>query len=463
MSDGEPELEDLFRLAKQLEADGGRSLEELRRRDHEVLGKAVDGSDSERLLLWLNAVAPTEASPLAVGGAALAARAVAALMGFSAMAGFLFANGRGLVNVFALLIFFVALQFFLSLISAVVLVRSLRGHVPTRLPMHPARWLARRRVPDARYLREVKPVLHLILLRYGQEWGALFTAAATIAFVAVPAVNEFGFIWGSTFDLGVDFVSTITNALALPWSAWLPAATLEPNVLADSRFHPAVTDLNSLEIEGMRGWWPFLFLCLLTYGFVPRLLLLLGSRYAYRRQLRRSFVGFPGAALVLARLAAPLVSTQGDVDEDALDPGDLQAGSRRETQIPEDPDGLMIDWGATLSDLDPDVFDVLQPIASHNRISLGSASLSDDRERVADLAAQEFRRLALIVKSWEPPMADLADLLEPLARIAHCTVYLLPLGTDEVPKQRVDDWQAFARALPFPAVDVYTLPSREAP
>ena len=54
-------------------------------------------------------------------------------------------------------------------------------------------------------------------------------------------------------------------------------------------------------------------------------------------------------------------------------------------------------------------------------------------------------------------MAELADLLQPLQQIAHCTVYLVPLPGQPVPERRIEDWRAFSRKLPFAGVDVQVL------
>lgn len=460
MSRAGPELEDLYRLADQFEQDSALAVGELRRRDHALAGSAAIATANDpcgRLFAWLEAVAPSKSKAVLPSSAVMIARAVALFVGFSAMAGFLFANPRGLVNVFALLLIFVLLQFALSLVSAVALLRSLGGAVPVSLPMHPAGWLARRSLPDARYLREAKPVLRLLLLRYGQEWGALFTLGAALAFVAVPAVSDFSFIWGSTFDLGPGFVSGLTDALALPWSAWLPAATLDPEVLANSRFHPALTDFDRIEIESMRGWWPFLFLCLMVYALLPRGLLWLASRTAYRRQLRHSFVGFPGAELVLARLATPLVSTQGTAAaEKHFDAGDGQ-GQTPNPPVVADPHTLLLDWGGALPGSAAGSFEELRGIADDHMVQLGAGGLREDQQRLAALDLTNFRRLAVAVRSWEPPTAELADLLAPLQDIASCTLYLVPLPGAPVPERRIEDWRAFSRTLLFAGVAVRVL------
>ena len=54
-------------------------------------------------------------------------------------------------------------------------------------------------------------------------------------------------------------------------------------------------------------------------------------------------------------------------------------------------------------------------------------------------------------------MADLADFLANFARVPRCTLFLVPLPRKPVSAGRLGDWQVFARALPFDAVDVQAL------
>jgi hypothetical protein len=207
----------------------------------------------------------------------------------------------------------------------------------------------------------------------------------------------------------------------------------------------------------MRGWWMFLFLCLLMYALLPRVLLWLGSRFAYGRQLRRSFTAFPGAELVLARLAKPLVSTQGR-DADAETPA-AEADASRLSASPliADPGSLLLDWSGALADLGADAFEELRGVTPKNRLVLGAGALRDDTQRIEALDPSAYRQLVLVVKSWEPPMAELADLLAPLQSISHCTVYLLPLPGQPVPERRIEDWRSFSRRLPFAGVATHLL------
>ncbi|QIB64443.1 DUF2868 domain-containing protein [Kineobactrum salinum] len=313
MTHSRPDIQDLYRLAGQLERDQQEPVAALRERDRAIALDCGSAAVLPRLLCWLDAVAPPAtvvSKSLSEASAALLARLLALASGFAAMAGFLLGSERALVNVFLFLALFVFSQLLLCLLAALLMWRSARGQVPLALPLNPARWILQRSLPDDRYLRELQPLLRLLLLRYGQELGALFTLAAALAFLLIPALGEFSFVWGSTFQPGAGLVQGLMDTLAWPWASWLPAATVPAEVVAGSRFHPALVTLDRAGIESMRGWWPFLFLCLLCYGLLPRLLLWGLSRLLARRLLVHSFVHYPGAELVLARMEAPLLRTR---------------------------------------------------------------------------------------------------------------------------------------------------------
>lgn len=458
MTQSRPNLGDLYRLAAQLDQDRELPVPALRERDRAVAAEQAEAAPLPRLLHWLDTVSPADATtvlqPLSEASAAMLARLVALLLGFAAMAGFLLGSERALVNVFLFLTVFVLLQFLLSLLAAVMMWRTVRGHVPMALPLHPGRWIVQRSLPDRRTLREAQPVLRMLFLRYGQELGALFTIGAALAFLLVPALGEFSFVWGSTFNPGAGLVQRLTETLALPWSAWLPLATVPPEVVANSRFHPATVALDRSDIESMRGWWPFLWACLLGYALLPRLLLWVLSRLFSRRLLARSFLHYPGAEQVLARMQAPLVRTRATEANGApaapdVEPAPLGIAAMEAS--------LLLDYGGALGPGGPADFEELMTVPSGQLLTVGAAALQDDLARLAELPVATSERLLLVVKGWEPPLAELRDLLEPLASVPRCTVLLAPLPGKAIPHRKVEDWRSFARSLPFTSVDVQLL------
>jgi hypothetical protein len=459
MTQRRPKLGDLYRLAAQLEQDRDQPAAALRERDRAIAAAHADAAPLARLLRWLDSVAPpaddAALQPVSEASAAVLARLLALAAGFAAMAGFLLGSERALVNVFLFLVVFVLLQFMLSLLAATMMWRTVRGHVPMALPLHPGRWIVQRSLPDRRALREAQPVLRMLFLRYGQELGALFTLGAALAFLLVPALGEFSFVWGSTFNPGAGFVQGLVETLALPWSTWLPMASVPPDVVTNSLFHPAMVALDRSDIERMRGWWPFLWACLLVYALLPRLLLWLLSRLFSRSLLVRSFLHYPGVELVLARMQTPLVSTRGSAAGEG--PATAKPDPAPLDRAAVDTSLLVLDYGGALGSGGPADFEELMAVPPTQVILLGAATLQDDLDRVKSLPIASRARLLLVVKAWEPPLAELRDLLEPLAGVPRCTVLLAPLPGRATPHRKVEDWRSFARSLPFVSVDVQLL------
>ena len=450
-----PELTDIYRLADQLERDRDMSMDALRARDHLLAANRSSDDDAALLLYWLDEAAPGQYAAHPASALRRISFLIAALLGFVAMAGFLLGSSRGLVNVLVLLGVFVLLQCVMSVFSAYLLGSVARGNVAATLPASPSRWLALRSLPDGRYLREASGALRLLGLRFGQAWGVLFTGGALAAFVLVPALSEFSFVWGSTFPVSAELMRGVTDTLAAPWAALAPWATVAPDVIDSSRWHPALYNIDRADIESMRGWWAFLCMCLVVYALLPRMLLWLAARLYYPRLLKRCFVGYPGARLVLQRMRQPLIRTQAPDDDAAQQPATREAPELR--SVAADGRLLLLDWSNALAGASTHDFEELLAVDPNNRIAVGDGPLREDRESLRELRQADFDQLLVVVKSWEPPMAELADLLSELVDIGHCTIYLLPLAGRSVPHRKVDDWRSFARELPFTGVDVSLL------
>ena len=452
-----PTLSDLYRLAEQLELDTAVPAQSARERDHAIAQRCGARDDTGRLLCWLAAVSaqnPGASQPrerwLTEASAAALGRMVALGLGFSGMATFLLASGRGLVNVFLFMLLFVIVQVLLCLVAAAVMARSVSGaRTPAVLPINPARLVAARLFPDRRYLREAQSVVRLVFLRYGQELGALFTLGAIAAFFVVLALSDFTFVWGSTFALSDTLVGELCALLATPWAAWLPAATVSDELVFASRFHPALTTLSPADINAMRGWWPFLIMSMVSYALLPRLLLWLCSRLFFTRQIRAAFAAMPGSERVLARMKAPVVTTQGPGR------GSHPGVDRSDTAI--DPGLLLLNWANALSPQQIAGCVPFAAVAPANIVHAGLGPLPLEMERLANIFSRPLERLYVVAKSWEPPMADLADMLAEFAAVPRCTLFLAPLPNRPVSAAKLADWQVFARGLAFAVVDVQVL------
>ena len=442
-------LRDVDRLARQIEADSDLPAATLRARDHAIGQGCSAREDTARLAYWLEQVAPVvedDSARLPEANVAILLRLVALLFGALAMGGFLLASDRALVNVFLLQLFFVFLPLLLSLLAGLVMLRAVRGRPPAVFPFNPARLVTRRAMAELETLRERSALVRLLMLRYGQEFGALFALGGMAAFLLLLAFTDFSFVWGSTFGFSDDAVAAFSRAMAAPWSSWLPQAVVTPEVVGDTRYHAAQLDLGQVNADSRRGWWPFLFMCLVGYALLPRLLLWLLSRRMYRSELQRSFLTVPGAVSVLARMRSPVVQTQAS-DPDHVD-ADVQESTPRLQA-----GNLLLEWAGALSGTAASLDEY--PTDQYLRAGLGSPA--DDLDSIEAINRQQPSALLVAVKSWEPPMADLADVLADVRGVSHCTLQLVSLPGKEVSESSLRDWQTFADGLAFAHTEVQTL------
>ena len=377
-------------------------------------------------------------------------RGAALFLGFSAMATFLLASGRGLVNVFLFLLLFVLLQAVGAAGSAFVMLCGARNSRPAGGTFAPARALLKRVFPDQRILDDCGPALRLLLLRYTQEMGTLFTAGAVAAFFVVLSFSDFTFVWGSTFGASDAAVQAFTDVLAAPWAAWCPPATVSAQLIAESRFHPAVTDFSQANLATLRGWWPFLIMAMLTYALLPRVLLWLVSRALYRRGIRRALLQFPGSDMVLSRMRAPVVRTQSPEDEG------VEAG-RRVWSAALDRRRPLINWAGALGAAEREQLQAGAAAPGAAVLDAGAGRVADDQQVLEQLNEARAEHLQVLVRAWEPPMGDLHDFLAGLRDTRRCTLFLMPLPGRPVAAQNLQDWREFARTLPLAVADVQVL------
>jgi hypothetical protein len=442
---------DLVRLADQIDRDRDAGWQELHRRDASIGARCTADEPAARLLCWLQETAigvqegkPEGRSLLSERGAGLLLAGGFLIVGFLTMIGFLFAHGQGMVNVLWFFAFFVLLQLAMSAFSAATLVSVALGNAPSSLSINPARLLASRTLPDWRRWREFQDVIQLVFLRYGQGMGIGFVGGALLAFIAVPAVNDFSFMWSSTFQLTDGAMQRFVHIVTAPWSHWLPAATVDAQVIADSRYHPAAARPGPARIESMRSWWPFLFVSMLVYALLPRLLLGWLSRLLYRRRLQRAFIGYPGADLVLQRMKQPLIRSQGVAGSEPRPGGHGEL--LEEFRLP-DEGVLVISWAGALQAEELDHYRELRGVEPTLLMPAGT-SLEADGAAIDRAKQEDSQLLILVVKAWEPPMSDLADFIVEIARGSSSVLFLRPLRDTGIPEDRLDDWRRFADELP---------------
>lgn len=203
---------------------------------------------------------------------------------------------------------------------------SLLGHLFRPLFTRAMRWVQRQRLATAPLEVQERararvglleghyalygPTSYLPMLIPAQVFGIAFNVGVIITTVALQWFTDLAFGWGSALDARPDFVHGLVQAIALPWG-WLLGEgvglpTLEQVAgsrisLKDPLFLQAASDL--------RSWRTFLVLAVITYGLLPRIVLLVLSQLTARRALDRLPFTHQRTQALYARLVTPSLET----------------------------------------------------------------------------------------------------------------------------------------------------------
>lgn len=277
-------------------------------------------------------------------------------------------------------------------------------------------------------LQETSRVEQWVWLGFTQRFAVAFNLGAAISFVAMLMFSELHFGWSTTPDSFEPIVLTgLVDALAAPWSwvapeSWIPSA----DFVAGTRWDTLDNSFRDANVDG-RDWWPFLFLSLLVWGLLPRLILLGWIQAQKRKALAR----LPWNHRGYQRLMEIMLPLQA-------------AASASRTQIvpfvssaplaPDDVRRVIVwgDWATHLSDADwlaaDSPLSVLQlrlSAISH----AGSRKLEQDAAALSAANSAQLSELWILVEAGESPDKRFTSFLSKL-RVSigkNCPVHVLPL------------------------------------
>lgn len=118
-----------------------------------------------------------------------------------------------------------------------------------------------------------RPIFANRALRLFQVMGIGFNVGVVVCMLTLLAITDRAFGWQSSLLDVAPSVAQIVTALAWPWrELWGPGVGL-PTLDQIENTH-IVLGAGSVELQrtDFKAWWPFLLLCVLFYGLVPRLL-----------------------------------------------------------------------------------------------------------------------------------------------------------------------------------------------
>ena len=258
-----------------------------------------------------------------------------------------------------------------------------------------------------------------------------FAGGGVMVYLLLLIGSDISFVWRSTLLEATDLLPLL-NTLAIPWLFW-PEAQPGLELLQQTQdFRLSAQSTNAPELG---QWWKFILAAQCTYNLLPRTLMLLFTRYRYLQQVAN-----------LSRQA----------DNGQTSPR-LNTGQDDRTLVPVvysvAAPYVLLNWANAPA--------VCQQAMVNGLGAAPSKSVAVDPLAVPDHAEGELLRHAVVVlvKSWEPPLAELGDYLLAMpgsgsgSGTSESSRYLLPMDWTEqqvVPTRsnHLDEWRRFCSTLP---------------
>ncbi len=294
-----------------------------------------------------------------------------------------------------------------------------------------------------------------MLTYLAQHFSIAFNIGILGALLYLVTISDLAFGWNTTLDIELDTINNFFQGLALPWQSIVPAAVPDSSLIESSRYYRLQSQLRSggWEASELGTWWLYLALCVVFYGFLPRVFALVVTGIQYDRAIVRATLAAPGSSQILSRMSDPLVSTESPQAEnephiERTRPGLLGRQAAREIEC------LIIEW----SDCVPSDKGLSSAgIKSISRLTAGGRqSPSDDRETIKSAAQVKSEGIAVALKSWEPPLLEVTDFIALLRKNISATlpiiVLLQPLPNQTVTPEQLETWETALGVLSDPAL-----------
>ena len=248
-----------------------------------------------------------------------------------------------------------------------------------------------------------------------------FSLGCLLLYLLLLLGSDITFVWRSTL-LEPDDLLPALQAIGIPWRFWSEAqASL--TLIEQSRDYRLESLDMSLPVVGL--WWKYILATQLVYNLLPRSLMLLVTRHKYQACLQQN-------ALRHASNSQPQ-SNDAVRDENTL------ARLIRFVELPY----TLLDWAG----ISTDCYGRIQQLLGDADEILPLGPL----QQQLGIPSPDNLSLVVLVKSWEPPLAELADRLRDID--SNAVKLILPLdcnnaGIRQPTPAHLDEWRRFAATLP---------------
>lgn len=258
------------------------------------------------------------------------------------------------------------------------------------------------------------------LFYQSQVLSLAFAIGGIIVFFTLLLGTDVNFVWRSTLLEATDLQPWL-KFISTPWFFWSDA---QPSLELLQQSQDSRIENEASAYSG--NWWQFVLAAQLSYNLLPRTLLLVVARW----QLGNPGLDSSETSLSPASTSSANASTQAPVTRASI-----------VYTLPKAYD--LLEWGHAPEHCKRFITQSFGKPA--NQLNLDPLTSKDALAKVHGEAC-----LVVLVKSWEPPLGELKDILADMGR--QQTSFILPMDWDEVtvkpaPASHLMEWQRFAATL----------------
>jgi hypothetical protein len=249
-------------------------------------------------------------------------------------------------------------------------------------------------------------------LYWSQTAAVAFNVAALVTALMLVMFSDLAFGWSTTLEADPGDVTRIVRQIAAPWAAFAPSAVPSAELVERSQFFRLEGAAASGASRVLGAWWPFTMLAIVTYGLLPRLVLLGFAVIRLRAATKGLLLDNPAVTALLDRMASPEIETAA-ADHDPAPPADIGVPPAAPRPITGGARALI--WEGSLA------VDSARGYARRHLgldlttvIEAGAGELAADRAALERLATDAAQSVIVFTPAWEPPLLELLDFLAEL-------------------------------------------------
>lgn len=281
-----------------------------------------------------------------------------------------------------------------------------------------------------------------------QVFAVFFNIGLLTATILKVLGSDLAFGWQSTLQLGSGAVYSFVKLISIPWSFFLDEPFAHPSLAQIEGTRMVLKDgISHLTTPDLVSWWPFLCLCILFYGLVPRVILVVLSYVMERKTISKIKFDNMACDMLLLKLTSPSFNIPGDKNsvETEKNSNEQKTGtiiSNNEKQQNSEGEAVLSPFLVLVpNDIFDDINDHelkvnLQKLFGtgfEKKISIEGNAQLDEKILSEHIKPATVSRIVYLAEAWQPPILETINFIKKIRESGgkSMRIHILLIGKPE--------------------------------